>query len=232
MENEEKKELIEAAKGLPPSGEIFSLRPRTFEEAYRFANLMASSDLVPKEFRNNPANVLLAVQLGHEVGLNPMQAIQSIAVINGRPCMWGDAVLGIVQASGLLEVINESVENDTGICTVKRKGNEPLTRSFSMEEAKKAGLIERGAVWKTYPKRMLQMRARSFALRDGFADVLKGLHVREEVEDFDPGEAVEVGRESLAPPTRLSERPAEEATDVKDPQSADNAPELKFDANA
>lgn len=229
MENEEKKELIETAKALPPSGEVFSLQPRTFEEAYRFANLMASSDLVPKEFRNNPANVLLAVQLGHEVGLNPMQALQSIAVINGRPSMWGDAVLGLVHASGLLEVINESVDGDVGTCTVKRKGHEPLTRSFTMEEAKRAGLIERGTVWKSYPKRMLQMRARGFALRDAFPDVLKGLQVREEVEDFDAGEAVEVGREPLAPPQRLSERPAEVP---KDPQDPANAPEFKLETEA
>ena len=81
------------------------------EEAWHLAKLMASSDLVPKDFREKPANVLLAVQLGHEVGLTPMQAVQNIAVINGRPVIWGDALLGIVQNSGLLQDITEEVDD-------------------------------------------------------------------------------------------------------------------------
>lgn len=180
---ETKKELIEAAKTLPPMG-TFSLRPRNFEEAYRFANLIATSDLIPKEFRDKPANVLVAVQLGMELGVSPMQALQNIAVINGRPMIFGDLLPAIIFQSGLLESIHEEGDEKAASCTVKRKEHEPITRTFTMAEAEKAGLPARNPTYKTYPKRMLQMRARALALRDMFPDVLKGVAVREEVEDY------------------------------------------------
>lgn len=223
MDNEEK-EIIETAKALPPNGNGFSLQPRSFEEAYRFANMIAKSDLVPKDFRDKPGNVMIAIQMGSEVGLNPMQALQSIAVINGRPSMWGDAVLGLVQSSGLLEAINEEIKDGVATCMMKRKGMAPTVRTFSREDAKKAGLLDKQGPWKQYEARMLQMRARSWCIRDTFADVLKGLHVREEAEDFPTVELP--AREELAAPQRLSA--AAPAAPV-DPQSPGNAPEIKGD---
>lgn len=229
MENEEK-EMIEAAKSLPPTGEKFNLLPRSFEEAYRFANMMAKSDLVPKEFRDKPANVLLAVQLGQEVGLSPMQAIQSIAVINGRPSMWGDAVLGIVQASGLLEYIHEEVKDGVATCRMKRKGQPETVRSFSTADAKKAGLLGKAGPWTNYENRMLQLRARGFCVRDTFADVLKGLHVREEVEDMELVETPQ--REELAPPQRLSERQPETGEPAKEEEKEKQGDGFKLEAEA
>src|ERR1700675_1712868 len=99
---ETKQELIAAAKGLPPT-EIFSLKPRTFDEAFRFANLIAESTLIPPEFRKQPANVLVAVQLGMELGVSPMQALQNIYVVNGRPSIFGDLLAAIILARRLCE---------------------------------------------------------------------------------------------------------------------------------
>lgn len=194
---EEKKDLIAGAKGLPPP-EIFSLKPRTFDEAFRFANLIAESTLIPKEFQKNPANVLIAVQLGMELGVSPMQALQSIAVVNGRPTIWGDLLPAIVYGSQLMEVFDEQGDDTQASCTVKRRGFAPITRTFTMQEAKKAMAYEwvngqRQTIsladkqtYKSYPRRMLQMRARAFALRDAFPDVLKGVAIHEEAEDITP----------------------------------------------
>ena len=184
-----------------------ALTPTTFPQWMQLAEMMAESELVPKDFKKKPGDCLVAMQMGASVGLNPFQAIQSIAVINGRPCMWGDAVLGIVMASGLCEDINETDDGTAATCTVKRKGKPtPVVRTFSMEMAKAAkvwapgrdnapgkwiSLSERPGPWQSYPERMRQMRARSWALRDAFPDVLKGLAIREEVEDYsdpEPGE--------------------------------------------
>lgn len=144
---------------------------------------------------NTQDKILIALQYGAEVGLSPMQSIQSVAVINGRPTMWGDAVLAVVLASSVCEYVTESFvgEGDklTAVCVAKRKGEcEPLERRFSVDDAKTAKLWgKRGkegqdTPWVTYPKRMLQMRARAFCLRDAFADVLRGMQVREELEDY------------------------------------------------
>ncbi|MEY8240082.1 MAG: hypothetical protein RPT25_07035 [Cycloclasticus sp.] len=155
------------------------------DEAMRLADLMANSDMVPKDFRGKPGNILIAVQMGAEVGLPPMQAIQNIAVINGRPALWGDAVKAVVLASPLCEKFEEGFDdaNMTAWVVVKRKGHAERTITFSQADAEAANLWEKQGPWKQYPKRMLQMRARGFAARDEFADVLKGLSVAEEAQE-------------------------------------------------
>ncbi|PYE89641.1 hypothetical protein C7477_103149 [Phyllobacterium leguminum] len=134
---------------------------------------------------------MVAIMQGMEVGLTPMAALQSIAVVNGRPTIWGDGAIGLVRGSGKLEWIKERIEGDgenmVAVCEVKRRA-EPAQEParFSVNDAKKAGLWGKQGPWQQYPKRMLAMRARAFALRDGFADVLRGLGIAEEVQDIQP----------------------------------------------
>lgn len=162
----------------------FSLAPQNIEEALKFADYLAKSTIVPKDFANNPGNILVAIQWGMELGLQPMQAMQNIAVINGRPALWGDAVIALVRSSPLCEYIYESDDGETATCRVKRRNEEEQVRTFSMTEAKAAGLAGKQGPWSQYPKRMRQMRARAFAMRDVFPDVLRGMPVAEEVQDI------------------------------------------------
>lgn len=162
------------------------LTPQNIDEALRMADIMAKASIVPKDYQGNPGNILVAIQWGAELGLPPLQAMQSIAVINGRPALWGDAVIALVRGSGLLDAIHEEVTDTMATCTVKRRGEEPAARHFSMEDAKRAGLLGKQGPWSQYPKRMLQMRARAWALRDVFPDVLRGVHVAEEAQDIPP----------------------------------------------
>lgn len=161
----------------------FSLTPQSLDEAIRFAEILSKSDIVPKDFKGNSGNILVAIQWGLELGLQPMQAMQNIAVINGRPSLWGDAVIGIVRGSPLCEHIYETDDGETATCRVKRRGEEEQVRTFSMTDAKAAGLAGKQGPWAQYPKRMRQMRARAFALRDVFPDVLRGMPVAEELMD-------------------------------------------------
>lgn len=171
-----------------PKKEIaFGIAPASFEDAWRMASAMAKSAFVPKDFQNNPANILVAMQMGAEVGLTPMQSLQSIAVINGRPSIWGDAMLALVMASPLYVNHDETLDEGTmtALATFVRKNKAtPIVRQFSRDDAIKAGLWGKSGPWQTYPKRMLQMRARGLALRDGFPDVLKGLSIAEEAIDI------------------------------------------------
>jgi len=109
-------------------------------------------------------------------------------VINGRPALWGDAVIALVRASPLCEYIYETDDGNTATIRVKRRGEEEQVRSFSMDDAKTAGLAGKQGPWSQYPKRMRQMRARAFALRDVFPDVLRGMPVAEEILDMHPAE--------------------------------------------
>ena len=166
--------------------QAFNLTPRTFDEALTFARMIAKSSFVPKQFQNKPEDVLIAIQMGNEIGLPPLQALQSIAVINGRPCVWGDGALAVVQNHPHYEWMTETTDDEgAAVCIIKRKNHEAQTVRFSEEDAKKARLWGKQGPWSDYPKRMMQMRARAFALRNVFSDALKGLSIREEVEDYD-----------------------------------------------
>ncbi len=162
----------------------FNFEITSLQQAMDYAKLIADSDLAPKDYKGKPGNALVAIQYGVEIGLKPLQAIQNIAVINGRPCVYGDALIALVQNHPLCEYINETIKDGIAYCTVKRKGEEEHTATFSREDAKKAGLLGKAGPWSSYESRMLQMRARGFALRDKFSDVLKGMAMREEVEDY------------------------------------------------
>jgi hypothetical protein len=162
------------------------MQPQNLHEALEFARLIAYSGMVPKGFEENPGAVLVAIQMGAEVGLSPMASIQNIAVVNGRPSLWGDAMLAVVLAHPECEDVEETLDESTTTakCTVKRRGRAPVVRTFSQADAKTAGLWGKGGPWTNYPKRMLQMRARAFALRDSFPDALRGISMAEEVQDI------------------------------------------------
>lgn len=165
------------------SNDLMSLIPT--KDLMEYAKMLANSSLVPKEFKNKPGDVLIAMQMGAEVGIKPLQALQSIAVINGKPTIWGDAIVGILQQHPAFEDIEETIVNNVATCTIKRRGRTPTVRTFSEEDARQAGLWKKPGPWTQHPKRMLQLRARAFAARDSFSDALKGFAVREEVEDYD-----------------------------------------------
>lgn len=173
----------QATTSLRPASQ-FDLSPQNFEQALTFSNYLAESDLVPKDFKGKPGNCLIAMQWGAELGLKPLQSLQNLAVINCRPALWGDAVIALVLSSPVCEYVTEDDDGHTAYCRVKRKGGPEQVRSFSMEDAQKAGLTGKQGPWTQYPKRMRQMRARAFALRDVFPDVLRGMPVAEELQDM------------------------------------------------
>jgi len=164
----------------------FTLAPSNYDEAVKFAKTIAASELVPKDYRDKPENVFVAICFGAEIGLPPLQAVQNIAVINGRPGLWGDAVWAIVKSNPACESTSETFDAQSmaATCTIKRRGNAPHTVTFSKADAEKAGLWGKQGPWQTAPKRMLQMRARAFCARDVFPDALKGMGVAEELQDI------------------------------------------------
>jgi hypothetical protein len=193
------------------STEISTVQPRglaldTFEDAFRFSKLVATSDFAPKDFRGKPESCLLAIQHGAELGLSPMQSLQSIAVVNGRPSVYGDTALAVCKGSPVCEWVRETIEGEgehmVAVCQAKRRGDaQPVESRFGVSEAKKAGLWGKGGPWTQYPRRMLQMRARGFALRDAFPDVLRGLVTAEEAADYTHVETEPVRVTQPTPPT-------------------------------
>jgi len=171
------------------------LMPMTISEVKELAKMIALAEWAPECYRDLDGNYLqpkieLAIMQGATVGLGPIASVQSIAIIDGKPCIWGDGALAVIAHSGLLEDMTEEYEPDddqglVAVCTMKRCGRAtPIVNRFSTAMADDAGLTQIDGPWQTYRARMLRMRARSWTMRDGFADVLRGLHIREEVADF------------------------------------------------
>lgn len=160
---------------------------RDIGEMWQLSGIFHNSGLAPASL-DTREKVFVALQMGAELGLTPMQSLNNIAVVNGRPTVWGDVPLALCMQSGLFDqtVFEELIEQDEGdgmvaICRVRRKPHgKVVERRFSMKDARHAKLLEKNTPWQTYPRRMVQLRARSFALRDTFADVLSGVPIGEE----------------------------------------------------
>ena len=187
-----------ARKVVVASGQkLAAFVPTTLEEAWKLSGALAASGMTPKAYGQDQNKIMVGIMAGAEVGLTPFAALQSIAVIGNNPSLWGDGALALVQASGLLNDMEETDDGQTATCRLNRKGREtPIIRTFSMDDAKKAGLAGKSGPWSQYPARMRQMRARAFALRDGFSDVLKGLHIAEEARDYQPMSGMPQGAQS------------------------------------
>lgn len=190
----------------------FQVSVKSFDEAFKFCQMMSETDLCPDSYkpstflnricgqdqkaRLNPENIkkakemsvnniFIACSYGGTLGLNPFQSLQGIAMVNGKPSVYGDTLLGLVRP--LCDDFQEWFDDQTGtaFCVIRRRGSQhPVQQKFSYQDAQRAGLTSKKGPWTQYPERMLQMRARGFAIRDAFPDVLSGIITREEAEDY------------------------------------------------
>ena len=191
-------ELIKSASWLTASN---------MQQAMQIAEMLAKSTLVPKAYQGQPANVLVAMAYGDSFGMQPLQAMQSVAVVNGMPGLYGDGLLAVCKSSPEWEWMQETIEGETATCTAKRRGEPEVTATFSVADAKRAQLWGKQGPWTQYPQRMLAMRARSFCLRNLYADILRGMRSAEELADVaaeQPAVTVE--------PVVIEQAPAEPAS--------------------
>lgn len=226
----------------------------TFDDMQRFATAVSKSSFAPKGMQD-VATIVVALQMGAELGMPPMMALQSIAVINGRPSLFGDALPGIVRASGMMETYKEEQIGEANtdsfgwrVTTIRKGvGETPIVREFTIADAKRAKLWGKAGPWSEYPTRMLLMRPRSWALRDAFPDVVKGIISYEEARDVRDAEyevfPAQSSTERLAgivtrhsetevapaeiPPPVATEKPAEQKPVKKESAKKEPAPKPK-----
>ena len=189
-----------------------SLSLTTLPQLREFCGVLAKTNMVPKAYIDKPDDILVAMLHGQEIGLPHLQALQSVAVVNGIPSIYGDAALALVRSSGKLEDFDEYIEVDgvrqegpfpilkyaedgkdiVAFCRSKRVGmSRERVTTYSVDDAQRAKLwLKKGnngfeTPWCTVPQRMLMWRARGWNLRDNFGDVLKGLAIYEEAMDIE-----------------------------------------------
>ncbi len=183
----------------------FSVMPASVGDLIKLSEMIAASDLAPKDFKGKAGNCYIAIQMGAELELNPMQAIQNIAVINGKPTLYGDIGKALLLKNGcriMERDIKDIKATGEAWCEITRPdGKTKAIRTFSIDDAKTANLWGKVGPWKTDPYRMLAWRAFWFCARDIAADFLKGLRGAEEVRDYVDTELVT----NIPEPKRKSE---------------------------
>jgi len=161
--------------------------PRNITELKELASFLASSDLIPKSLGGRKENVAIVLMLGHEIGVPGVAALTNIYVVNGRPTIWGDLATALVRRSPLCEELSYKF---TGagktlkvIASGKRKGDkESHVVEYSWDDAVLAGNATKDTYLKN-PKDMLMWRALHRLFKFLWPDVLKGLDIKEIVQD-------------------------------------------------
>lgn len=227
--------------GTKPMGIV----PQSFEEVQRLASMVVASGLWKGDKKDTDqqkhAKATMAIMQGLECGVPPIQAIQSIAVINGKCVMYGDLLTALLWANGfdIEQTIAGTGDQRTATCTITRPNGKKITRTFSVADAKKARLWDERATvkkqwdgkwedkpndspWFRFGERMLGWRALGWAQKDGASDVTKGLQVREEVEsdapmlDITPAPAAALELPDIPEPTAIEDaQPEDETAEAK-----------------
>jgi hypothetical protein len=154
-----------------------------FDQLYRLCANLSKAQLLPKALIGKPADVLIIVMYGQELGLSPIQSLQGIYVVNGRPSLSGQLWLAKVREAGH----KVDIAHADGSCTVTitRSDGASHSETFTLEDAKRAGLVGKD-IWKSYPKRMLMWRALSDCATVICPEVALGFGMHEIEEDTRP----------------------------------------------
>jgi len=210
-----------------------TLAPKSMGEAIEFSKMISSSGMVPAAYKGKPQDILVAIQWGYEVGLQPMQALQNIAVINGKPSIYGDAAIALVKADPRCRGVKETIEGEgekmVARCVVRRAYGDEIEETeatFSVDDAKRAKLWGKQGPWSQYPKRMLAMRARGFAIRDAFPDAMKGMITAEEAQDY----PTKTPRDVTPAPEPLPEPEPEIEAEIQDAETIEDPIQDAIDA--
>ena len=155
--------------------DIVQHQPHTaLSERMEFARALSTASLLPRAYQQNPGNVLLAMELGDALGIRPIQAINAVHVIEGKPSASADLVASLVRKAG--HKLRISGDDTTATAQIIRADDPEFTyeTTWTIERAKAAGLTGKG-VWKSYPAAMLKARAITEVARMGASDALYGV---------------------------------------------------------
>ena len=167
----------------------------------------------------NPADVLFVISIGESLGLSAATALMNIYNVNGMPTMKADLKLALAKRHP--EYAGCEIDANTERCIVKMKRRnengteESIISTFTIEDAKRAGLFPKKDNWRMYPQRMLKARAISYAVNDLFPDIVFGMLSSEEAQDIDRHTEKTIATEYkiIESEAETTDRPDAETTD-------------------
>ncbi|MCB5286028.1 MAG: hypothetical protein LHW45_10650 [Candidatus Cloacimonetes bacterium] len=163
----------------------------SFELLQRQAKLLASSELVPKEFQGKIANCVIALEMANRIGASPMAVLQNIYIVHGKPSWSSQFIIAAVNATGRFSPLRFEItgKDDKKTCVawaIEKDTDERLeSPPVSIEMAKTEGWFSRnGSKWKTMPDLMLRYRAATFFGRLYAPQILMGMRSDDEIRDI------------------------------------------------
>lgn len=206
------------------------VRPEWIElvkPAADLANQIANTDFVPAEFRNKPEAIAACILFGSELGLGPMVSLSKIDIVKGRPAPRAEIARALALAAGHDLWVDETTNTRVKVSGKRRGSNHVMTVTWTMDDAKKAG-IAGNPTYAKYPRQMLLARASAELVRQVCPEVLGGITVfAEEAADIDDRDTPAVTPTPPAaatdspPGTRKRSRAAKPATE---PETAPDEP--------
>lgn len=176
-----------------------AVQAQPLPDKMQFAKALAEAGMIPKVYQRQPANVLVAIELGEALGIRPIVAINEINVINGTPAPSASLMASLARNAG--HKVRVTGDKDSATCVIVRADDPDYehTATWDVQKAKDAGLWGRGH-WSKDPATMLKWRAISECVRFACSEVLGGLrYTPEEVLEFNPSQQVPSQRATPQP---------------------------------
>lgn len=191
----------------------------TIQSQKEYAEILSASNLLPRAYQKQPANVFTAMAMGEALGLKPIEAINSINVIQGKPALSAELMGAMVRRAGHKLRITCTKNPPTATATLIRKDDpdSPFTVTWDEKAAARAGLWMSSPSWQKYPDQMMRARAITEVCRMGAADALSGfVYTAEELggEPQDPLTPSPVVEPVQAKPVRAPEPETVEVIEV------------------
>lgn len=163
---------------------------QTFEHIQRVAKMLCTSDLVPKEFKNNVQNTIIALEMANRIGASPLAVMQNLYIVHGKPSWSSTFIISAINSCKRFDPLRFDLTGtgDAMSCyawtTEKGKAERIEGPAVTMKMAKAEGWIDKnGSKWKTMPELMIRYRAAAFFGRLYAPEIMMGMQTKEEVMD-------------------------------------------------
>lgn len=206
----------------------FSGDMQTFADAQRIAGALSQSTLVPKDYQNNVANCMIAMEMSQRVNANPMAVMQNLYIIHGKPSWSSQFIIGMINGCGRFSPLRFKMhgmakDGDTFGCqayaTDIESGDILEGPWVSMKMAREEGWVSKsGSKWKTMPDLMIRYRAAAFFGRLYAPDLLMGMSTEDEQQDIRASRRPVVGRDISESPVGFNPAKPEPEEKVIEPE--------------
>lgn len=175
----------------PSSNAITFGDSQSFEHAQRVAKMLSASNLVPKEYQNNVANTMIALEMANRTKSSPLMIMQNLYIVHGKPSWSGSFIIAALNGCGRFTPLRFDMQGQGATLSCMAYANDKKTGEringtrVTMQMAEAEGWVNKpGSKWKTMPEQMIQYRAGTFFGRLYAPDILMGMPSSDEVEDF------------------------------------------------